>query len=171
MSVLLSESGSGDHDSIMWDWARSADSYMPWTAIRQMRAVEQNMWVRLAAPQLAFETRAVLSGLVSTAGAGAIFILNKQYPGMTKTLCVMARFYSSSALPPSQGNCANNIKPKSRYGLQDVVQLQSSSDEDADVDSDSGMRAGPPVRLSILGPRRRRMHAKGPKNPFTLAKV
>ena len=137
-----------------------------------MRAAEQNMWVRLAAPQLAFETRAVLSGLVSTAGAGAIFLLNKQHPGMTKTFCVLARFYSSSALLPSQGTCqGNNKKIKSRYGLQDIVQLQSSSDEDADVDSDSGMHPGPPVRLSILGPRRRRMHAKGPKNLFTLAKT
>ena len=81
-SARTSECG-WDSDYVQW-----INSYMPWTAIRQLKAIESNMWIRVAAPHLAAESRMVLSGLVSTAGAGMIYVLGQKYPELASRLDV-----------------------------------------------------------------------------------
>jgi hypothetical protein len=74
-----------------YDILADINKYMPWTALQQVRQLESNVWIRMTAPQLVAESRLVVSGIVSTAGAGAVFLLGKRYPALVEVLAEMVK--------------------------------------------------------------------------------
>jgi hypothetical protein len=145
-----------EHETLLW-----LQPYMPWTAIAHMRAVEKNVWIRWMAPQLQEDTRVILSGLVSTAGAGALYLVGQRYPHFTEMLGTMLKQHRSNvdfqALPRRRprlglGYDASTTRQSSLVPYQSAP--PSSSDEEES--QPQFVCPSPTPRLSILGPNRMR---------------